>query len=62
MFYMLRDTGVSDINLYSWGIYSLAVKTHVPVITMQRDICYNRNMYPEEGEINLTLRNVGKTS
>lgn len=62
MFYILRATGVSEIGSLLLGIYSLSVKIHGPIITTQWDICYNRNMYPEEGEINLTLRKAEETS
>lgn len=60
MFYILRVTGVSEIRSLLLAIYNLAVKIHGPIITTQWDIGHNRNMYPEEGEINFTLRKAGE--
>ena len=50
------------LHLYYWEICSLAVLTCSPINTTQWDICYNRHISPEEGEINSTLGKVGKTS
>ena len=50
------------LHLYSWEICSLAVLKCSPINTMQWDICCNRHISPEEGEINSILRKLGKTS